>query len=126
MSIENIDPKQPYHVRKWRWIVQHMERLIELNAPPVIKAQALVTLFIPRIVRMCECSKEFAEQLAISLCERINIQSFTCIQCKKGEIIGDEYLCAKCLAEMDQALEEYNDISNDLDDNDDDPSENVE
>lgn len=110
MSLGNDNPRLPYHVQKWRWIVRHLEQLIELNAPPVIKAQALVGLFLPRIVRMLECSEEFSEQLARVLCERINIQSMTCIQCKKKEIIGEEYLCAKCLAEMDQVLQSFDDL----------------
>lgn len=105
MNEFNNPPKM--QIERYRWVVKHLRKLIELNAPGVIKAQALVTLFIPRLIGIMECQKEFAEIMARVLCESLCLKTLTCMQCRKAEMVGSENLCVKCLAEMDRTLAEY-------------------
>lgn len=88
----------------WRETCAHMEKLIAINAPPMLKAHCLVRLVLPKLIAqigVTEVSSELARLLADGLCA----QTGTCSLCRKAPSDGgdgNDGMCCKCRAEIDQ------------------------
>jgi hypothetical protein len=89
----------------WRETCDHMDKLVAADAPALIKAHCLVRLLLPKLMAQIgirECSAELASLFANGLC----VQTATCSICCKTRVDGDDGLCCRCRADVDQLCAE--------------------
>lgn len=92
---------------KLKWAFKQVLKLTRLNAPPALKAQCLVRLIIPRIVKMCNMIPEYAAELGYKLAEYMAENIGCCLICKKADATcGD--LCVKCNVGYNQMMADMN------------------
>lgn len=98
------EQRKLYETRKWEWAVQHLNRLIELQAPGCIKAHALINIILPRLIRMMNIVEESSVCISGLLMDGLGFKSGMCSCCKKVRLtIADKIdTCPKCTAEIDQ------------------------
>lgn len=103
------EQRKLYEMRKWQWAVQHLTRLIELDAPKCIKAHALFTIIVPRMIRMMNIAKESAQIFSDMVTAGLGFKSGMCCVCHAVPLYPDstEDACPKCLAESDQWAEHF-------------------
>ena len=99
--------------------IARLLKLHRLNAPKLISAHYLFHVVIPRLcaeIGPAVCGDQFADLFTRALCEHTG----TCPVCKKAPSDGDDGMCAKCRAEVDQMCEEMDRNPVELPETDDD------
>jgi hypothetical protein len=92
-------------VNNWRETCEYMDKLIRANMPPLLKAHYLLRVLLPRLIAQIgikECGEIMGGMFADGLCASTG----TCSVCKKVKADGDDGLCCKCRAEIDQVCAE--------------------
>lgn len=87
--------------QKWAETCAHMNKLIATDAPAMLKAHWLVHVMLPRLVVQIG-TKEVGAELARAMTKGLCGQSGTCDMCCKQPSDGDDGLCCRCRAEVDQ------------------------
>lgn len=93
--------------RKWAWGKKHVDRLVELDAPKVIIAHALVGVIMPSLIRGLGIVDETAAELQNLIAQNLAIKSGLCYMCRKKPVINDDNLCGGCTSEVDQFCAEF-------------------
>lgn len=93
-----------YELKKWEWAVGYMRKLIELKAPPIIKAHALIHIMLPRMIREMNIVEEAGTEIAGLVASGLAFKSCMCSCCRKVKLTLDDRLdtCPKCTSEIDQ------------------------
>jgi hypothetical protein len=89
------------NIQKYRDDIRRLDKLIEDDAPAIIKAHALVNLLIPRLVVVLDCVEEFTHELGRKLAEGMCTQSGVCRWCKKAEAAMSNEYCDPCSQKLD-------------------------
>ena len=99
-----------YEARKFMEAAERIDRLIRLDAPAVVTAQALVHVMLPKlfkVVGVAACVEQVVRWLTERLCETTGI----CTSCKKVPADPEsEYDCCKaCTKQIDDMVADADD-----------------
>jgi hypothetical protein len=90
-------------IRKWKWAVVQMRKLIDLDAPDALKAQLLIQVLMPKMIEITNTEEYVGIYLSEMITHGICMRSGKCLKCKSAYQSDDVLnLCPKCSAEFDQ------------------------
>lgn len=101
-----------YEAGKFMEAAEQIDRLIRLDAPPVVTAQALVTVMLPKLFKVVGV-EACVEQITRWMTERLCEYSGVCPSCKKvpADPASDYQCCAACTKQIDDMVADSEDDS---------------
>lgn len=87
--------------REWEQTLAALARLVEEDAPPVLKAHYVVCVLLPRLARLVG-TPEVAAELGRMAAKGLAAWAGTCQSCFRADAARGEDLCPACGAAFDQ------------------------